>query len=111
MLLAADLPGGEADLAALQRSRRRRCESVRSVAFIADPARTRRATGRSLQLFPTTSPQDEDTDDLVHTLRDDIVPAAVEGSTADVMVGGFNPSGLDFADYMGRGCRCSSAPC
>ena len=38
----------------------------------------------------------------MHTLRDDIVPAAVEGTTADVMVGGFNPSGLDFADYMGE---------
>jgi RND superfamily putative drug exporter len=99
-LLAADLPGGEADLAAFQGlvdELRERPE----VAFIADPRPNEAGDGAIAQLFPSTSPQDADTDKFVHTLRDDIVPAAVEGSTADVMVGGFNPSGLDFANYMG----------
>jgi RND superfamily putative drug exporter len=48
---------------------------------------------------PDTSPQDEDTETLVHTLRDDVVPQALEGSTANVKVGGVTASVVDFSEY------------
>ncbi len=37
---------------------------------------------------PTTSPQDTETDATMQRLRNDVIPAAVAGSDADVMVGG-----------------------
>ncbi len=37
---------------------------------------------------PTTGPQDTETDDTVQRLRGDVLPPAVAGSTADVMIGG-----------------------
>jgi putative drug exporter of the RND superfamily len=53
-----------------------------------------------LQVVPTTSPQDERTDNLVNDLRDRVVPAAVEGSDADVLVGGFPAGTVDFAEFQ-----------
>ena len=48
--------------------------------------------------YPTTSPQDEKTSDLVHNLRDTVIPAS--GTTA--YVGGFTASGIDFSEYLGQ---------
>ena len=60
------------------------------------------ATGQDAAIIivqPDTSPQDEDTETLVHTLRDDVIPQALEGSTADVKVGGVTASVVDFSEY------------
>ena len=48
--------------------------------------------------YPTTSPQDEKTSELVHNLRDTVIPAS--GTTA--YVGGFTASGIDFSEYLGH---------
>ena len=48
--------------------------------------------------YPTTSPQAEETGELVHRLRDDVVPAS--GVTA--LVGGFTAGGIDFSEYLGQ---------
>ena len=47
--------------------------------------------------YPATSPQDERTGELVHDLRDRVIPAS--GTTA--FVGGFTASGIDFSEYLG----------
>ena len=46
--------------------------------------------------YPTTSPQDEATSDLVHRLREEVIPA----TGADAYVGGFTATGIDFSDYL-----------
>jgi putative drug exporter of the RND superfamily len=46
-------------------------------------------------VVPTTGPQDEATEDLVHTLRDDVLPAAVAGTGAEASVGGTTASFID----------------
>ncbi|KAA1425076.1 MMPL family transporter [Mumia zhuanghuii] len=51
-----------------------------------------------LQVIPTTGPQDEATADLVHRLRDDVVPASA-GDGLEVAVGGATAAAVDFADY------------
>ena len=48
-----------------------------------------------LQVVPTTSPQDEATADLVGTLRDDAIPAALSGTGLTVHVGGSVAADLD----------------
>jgi RND superfamily putative drug exporter len=49
---------------------------------------------------PDSAPQDEATADLVHRLRDDVVPAATEGSPATVYVSGLNAAFIDIADRI-----------
>ncbi|MGH1564658.1 MMPL family transporter [Mumia sp. DW29H23] len=52
-----------------------------------------------LQVIPTTGPQDEATTELVHTLRDEVVPANVADGALEVAVGGATAAAVDFADY------------
>jgi putative drug exporter of the RND superfamily len=48
---------------------------------------------------PDTSPQSEETESLVHTLRDDVVPEAVGGTGTVVRVGGSTAAVVDFAEF------------
>ncbi|HEX6946426.1 MAG TPA: MMPL family transporter [Acidimicrobiia bacterium] len=52
------------------------------------------------QVIPTTAPQDEETTDLVHRLRDEVLPAATEGVDLDVLVSGQVALGVDFSEYL-----------
>jgi RND superfamily putative drug exporter len=49
-----------------------------------------------IQLYPTTSPQDEATTDLVQRLRDEVIPA----SGLDARVGGNAAGTIDFSNYI-----------
>jgi putative drug exporter of the RND superfamily len=53
------------------------------------------------QVLPTTAPQDSETTQLVHRLRDDVVPAATAGTSLTVEVSGAVAMNVDFADYLG----------
>ncbi|MGW3445681.1 MMPL family transporter [Streptomyces sp. NPDC001076] len=53
-----------------------------------------------VQVFPTTSPQAKETSDLIHHLRDDVVPAAEKGTTLKVYVGGSTAIFDDFASVL-----------
>jgi putative drug exporter of the RND superfamily len=46
---------------------------------------------------PNSAPQDQSTADLVHHLRDDVVPSATEGTQAAVYVSGLNAAFIDIA--------------
>ena len=52
------------------------------------------------QAFPADSPQSERTEELVRTLRDDVLPAAADGSGLAAHVGGQTASGVDFAQVL-----------
>jgi RND superfamily putative drug exporter len=54
-----------------------------------------------LQVVPRGSPQDESTTQLVHRLRDSVIPASTSGSTLQVHVGGQTAVGVDLADTLG----------
>jgi len=51
-------------------------------------------------VYPMSAPQDEETTDLVHTLRNDVVPPVVEGESTVVRLTGDSPFVVDFADYV-----------
>ena len=53
-------------------------------------------------LIPTTAPQDAATTDLVETLRNDVIPAAVAGTALDVKVTGTTAANIDFTDFLAR---------
>ena len=50
-----------------------------------------------LTVIPTTAPQDEATTDLVHRLRDVVIPA----TNVDAKVGGWTAASIDFSEYLG----------
>jgi putative drug exporter of the RND superfamily len=49
---------------------------------------------------PDSAPQDERTEELVHRLRSDVVPAATEGGDAAVYVSGLNAAFIDIGDRI-----------
>jgi putative drug exporter of the RND superfamily len=55
-----------------------------------------------INLVPTTAPQDEATTELVTTLRDDVIPAAIAGTALDVKVTGTAAANIDFTDFLAR---------
>ncbi|MBA2443851.1 MAG: MMPL family transporter [Nocardioidaceae bacterium] len=50
-----------------------------------------------IQVFPTTSPQDQKTEELVNRLRDQVIPETLAGSDVHVFVGGQTAAAIDFA--------------
>jgi RND superfamily putative drug exporter len=52
-----------------------------------------------INVFPTTSPQDEATTDLVHRLRGDTLPPIRNGSGLNILTTGLPPTVVDFSDY------------
>ncbi|MGE0730967.1 MAG: MMPL family transporter [Acidimicrobiia bacterium] len=54
------------------------------------------------QVIPTTSPQDEATEALVHRLRDDVIDPIEAATGVDAPLTGIVASNIDFADYIGR---------
>ena len=53
-----------------------------------------------MQLVAETSPQAEETSDLVRELRQNVVPQAVAGSGLDVNITGAVPASIDFSEFM-----------
>ncbi|HEX6195431.1 MAG TPA: MMPL family transporter [Jiangellaceae bacterium] len=53
-----------------------------------------------LRVTPETGPQDEATYDLVHRLRDDVLPSVLGDAELEVYVTGATAAGIDFADTI-----------
>lgn len=53
-------------------------------------------------VYPTTSPQDEATTDLLHRLRDEVNPPLEEATGAELFVGGTQAITTDFTDMLAR---------
>jgi RND superfamily putative drug exporter len=69
------------------------------VAFVSDPFPNKAGDAAIMQVYPTTSPQDEATSKLVSRLRGQTVPGIVRGTNVDVKVSGLPAGAQDFADY------------
>ena len=69
------------------------------VAGAAPPIPNEAGNAAIIPLIPTTSPQARDTNDLVHTLRDDVVPEVVGDSPTTVKIGGSTASVVDFSEF------------
>jgi RND superfamily putative drug exporter len=72
------------------------------VATVTPPQPNEQGTAALATLFPTTGPQSEATESLVHRLRDDVVPAATAGTGLAVYLGGNTAGSIDFSDVIGQ---------
>jgi putative drug exporter of the RND superfamily len=99
LFIAADLPGPPAEDTAVLGRLVRSLRSDGGVALVTPPVRP--DAGLALvQVFPTTSPQDEATDELVRRLRDGVIGSAVAGTSARVHVGGAPAVTIDFSEFQ-----------
>jgi RND superfamily putative drug exporter len=100
ILVVADAsqPGAVAGLPKLVDTLR----STPGVASVSDATLNPSGTAALATVIPATGPQDEATQQLVHHLRDDVVPQATAGTGLDVKLGGQTASSIDFADVIGQ---------
>jgi RND superfamily putative drug exporter len=75
-------------------------EDSAGVASVADPVLNAAGDTAVVTVFPTTSPQSAETADLVHRLRDDVLPGAVGGGEAQAFVGGQTAAFEDIAAIL-----------
>jgi RND superfamily putative drug exporter len=99
ILLAASLPSGGDSQPALERLRTA-VDGTQGVAAVSQPALSPRGDAATITVTPRSAPQDERTSKLVQTLRDDVIPAATDGTGVQVYVGGNTATQQDMADKI-----------
>jgi RND superfamily putative drug exporter len=72
------------------------------VAFAVPPQFNSQRTGAVVIAYPTTSPQSAQTQDLVRTLRNNVIPPIVGGTSVNAQIGGETAGGIDAATFLGH---------
>jgi RND superfamily putative drug exporter len=74
--------------------------ATKGVAFVAAPVVSPDGGVAMLPTIPRTGPSAKETEQLVHRLRDDVLPAATAGSSMHVYVGGSTAASVDSTEYV-----------
>jgi RND superfamily putative drug exporter len=98
LLLVAELDASD-DVATLDRLAAG-VNGAPGVAYVGDPVRSPDGAAALVPVVPTGSPQSAETEELVHSLRDDVLPNALAGSDVDVHVGGLTAAFIDQSEYV-----------
>ena len=98
LLFVAELPGPQGLQALSQLGQR--LSSTPGIAAVSPPIPNPKGDTAIMQVYPTTSPQDKATDQLVERLRTQIVPETMRGTGVTVLVGGITAVFSDFADKI-----------
>ena len=77
-----------------------RLEDTPGIAKVSAPVSNQANDTAIVSIVPETSPQSEETQDLVHTLRNDVVPPLMADSGATAYVGGPTAAYIDMADRI-----------
>jgi RND superfamily putative drug exporter len=98
LVIAAELngPGGVVKVRELAQQLR----GEKGVAFVPAPQFNRARDAAIVTVIPTTSPQDAETSDLVHHLRDDVIPRTLGSSGVVANVGGVTAALEDQSEYI-----------
>jgi putative drug exporter of the RND superfamily len=93
-VMVASLPekGDDAGLVEL----RRELDGAPGVAAVTDVSLNPAENTGTFQVYPTTSPQSEETTELLDRIRDDAIPAVEQRTGAEIHVGGINAIFEDF---------------
>jgi len=70
------------------------------VAAVSPPVVSPKGDAAVITVYPTTAPQDAATTDLVHSLRDHVIPSTMSGTGVHVLVGGNTAAILDFSQKI-----------
>jgi RND superfamily putative drug exporter len=99
LVLAAELPGGSADRAAVA-AVEHRLAAVPDVADVQPPAYNPAGNVAVIVVYPASAPQDAATAALVSRLRATVLPQATAGTGVSVLVGGETAAGTDVSSYL-----------
>jgi RND superfamily putative drug exporter len=92
LLVAVDLAGAAPDVAEAIAAE---IGDTAGVATVAPPVINEAGDAAVISVIPATGPQDAATEDLVHTLRDDVLPPVVGPSGATASIGGTTATFID----------------
>jgi putative drug exporter of the RND superfamily len=98
LVIAAEMPDASARADIDSFARRLRGEP--GVAFVPDPQINEAGDAAIITVIPTSSPQDQETEDLVNHLRDDVVPGQLGPAGITAEVGGVTAALEDQSEYM-----------
>ena len=98
LVVAAELPadGGQQAIGGLAKGIR----ADSGVAYVPPPRFNSADSAAIVTVIPTTSPQDAATSDLVHRLRDDVIPGALADTGVVARVGGVNAALEDQSEFI-----------
>jgi RND superfamily putative drug exporter len=99
ILLVVDTPAGTSDQQKVQQLANA-AEGTAGVASVASPQIIPDARIALINVFPESAPQDVETDDLVHRLRDVTLPPVAASTGLTVFASGGPPIVVDFSDYV-----------
>ncbi|MEU6324394.1 MMPL family transporter [Streptomyces sp. NPDC047009] len=95
LIFAAEVDPQNADLRPVVQA----VGKTQGIAYVTQPRASKDGKAATFMAFPTTGYQDEATVNLVHRLRDDVLPEAPGGQR--VYLGGPNAATIDIADEVG----------
>jgi RND superfamily putative drug exporter len=72
------------------------------IAFVTPPEFNQAHTGAVIIVYPTTSPQSSQTEALVQTLRNEVIPPVTNGTQVNAQVGGQTAASIDAANFLGH---------
>ena len=104
LIIAAKLPPGPAGTGDTQALRgiEAAVRVTPGVARVTPPVVSADRAAAMMIAYPTTSQQDTATNDMVHRLRDTVLPRATAGTGIRAYVGGPNAGAVDFADLVNQ---------
>jgi RND superfamily putative drug exporter len=100
LTIAVDSPTGDrldtAQLGAIHDA----VADANGVVFVSEPVVSPSGTTAVITVVPTTGPSDAATEQLVHTLRDDVIPAALGNADVDTYVTGQTAAFIDISEKL-----------
>jgi putative drug exporter of the RND superfamily len=100
LLIVASLPAGSASDRAAVESLAGRLRSEPGISAVAPPRFNPTGDTAVIIAYPTTAPEAAQTASLVRHLRSAVIPTAIAGSQAKVVVGGETAAGVDASSYL-----------
>ncbi len=101
LLVAADMRG-PSDRATVEKLQSSIASDHHGVALVTPAQFNASNTGGLIVVYPTTSPQSSQTEQLVQTLRQDVIPPVVAGTGVNAQVGGETAASIDAAGFLGH---------
>jgi len=99
LIVAVEASPGPDDIEAL-RSLSTALGETEGVALASPPIANLTVDAFLIRVQPATGPQDAATEDLVHRLRDEVIPQALDGTGLEALVAGQVAFDIDISDYL-----------
>jgi putative drug exporter of the RND superfamily len=100
LVIAAELPPNDPDAQGTLDSFAQTVRGTDGVSFVPDPVINDAGDAAIVTVIPESSPQDEETEELVKNLREDVVPDALADTGITAHVGGVTAALEDQSEYV-----------